>query len=167
MAGRGHRSIRSHRLSHKKSHVVATRNDINVTPLVDVMLVLLIIFMVLAPLMARGRNVPSLPAIRNFSSEKDKLQPVVALDENEVLWYDKEKLGPISPSTLKQLGENVHAAWNAPRNPDAVGKIYIKASGELDYGKVAPLLKYVNAPEPEGLGVQSIDLATAELKESK
>jgi biopolymer transport protein ExbD len=166
MAGKGH-SIRSHRLSHKKAHIAVVRNDINVTPLVDVMLVLLIIFMVLAPLMARGRNIASLPKIRNFSSEKDKLQPVVALDENEVLWYDKEKLGPLGPSTLKQLGENVHAAWNAPRNPEAVGKIYVKAAGELSYAKVQPLIKFINSPEPDGLGVQSIDLATAEIKESK
>ena len=51
----------------------------NVTPLIDAMLVLLIIFMVVTPLMARGKEVP-LPATRHHSQEKDKLQPVVALD---------------------------------------------------------------------------------------
>ena len=63
----------------KKAHVDVVRNDINVTPLVDVMLVLLIIFMLMTMVMGRGKDV-TLPNAHNFSEEKDKMQPVVSVD---------------------------------------------------------------------------------------
>ena len=55
----GSAHIRARRLSgHKKQAIDQIRADVNITPLVDVVLVLLIIFMVVIPLMARGREVP-------------------------------------------------------------------------------------------------------------
>ena len=60
----------------RSAHIDAVRNDINVTPLVDVMLVLLIIFMLMTLIMGRGHDV-ILPKAHNFSQEKDKMQPVV------------------------------------------------------------------------------------------
>ena len=55
------------------------QSDINVTPLVDVMLVLLIIFMLMTLIMGRGHDV-NLPKAHNYSQEKDKMQPVVSID---------------------------------------------------------------------------------------
>lgn len=154
--------IRGHRLSAgRKPKLDEVRNDINVTPLVDVVLVLLIIFMVITPLMARGREIPNLPKTRNHSQEKDKLQPVVAIDKDGNLWYDKWKLGPVDEKTLTVMGERIQRAWDAPKNPDAVGKVYVKASGELAYSKIYPLLVYLN----QDMAVTSIDLATNEIKE--
>jgi biopolymer transport protein ExbD len=154
--GPGHRR---RRLPGKKVHLDQVRNDINVTPLVDVVLVLLIIFMVVTPLMARGKEVP-LPATRNHSQEKDKLQPVVALDPDGNLWFDKEKLGAVTPENLDKMGKLIQRAWDAPKNVEGVGKVYVKASRELAYGRVYPVLIAINQ-----MGVQSIDLATNELKE--
>src|SRR6266498_739432 len=85
----------------KKPHVDQVRNDINVTPLVDVMLVLLIIFMLMTLIMGRGHDV-NLPKASNYSQEKDKLQPVVSVDLDGQLWVEKQKLGPINESTLKE-----------------------------------------------------------------
>jgi len=62
-AGHPHRRWR---ISNKKHHVDSVRNDINVTPLVDVMLVLLIIFMLMTLIMGRGHDV-SLPKAHNYS----------------------------------------------------------------------------------------------------
>jgi biopolymer transport protein ExbD len=115
----------------RKAKLDAIRNDINVTPLVDVVLVLLIIFMVITPLMARGREIPSLPKTRNHSQEKDKLQPVVAIDDANNLWFDQVKLGPLDDKTLDRMAELITRAWEAPKNPDGVGKIYVKAAGAL------------------------------------
>ena len=53
-AGHAHRRWR---ISGKKAAIDHVRNDINVTPLVDVMLVLLIIFMVVTPMTGRGHDV--------------------------------------------------------------------------------------------------------------
>src|SRR5687767_12348583 len=83
------------RQSHSKGpHIDTVRNDINVTPLVDVMLVLLIIFMLMTLLMGRGQDV-QLPKATNYSSEKDMMQPVVTIDANADLFVEKSKIGPI------------------------------------------------------------------------
>src|SRR6476646_5398238 len=91
------------RISNKQMHVDSVRNDINVTPLVDVMLVLLIIFMLMTLIMGRGHDV-NLPKAHNYSQEKDKMQPVVSVDNNGDLFVEKQKLGPINESTLKEMG---------------------------------------------------------------
>jgi len=143
----------------KKPVLDAVRNDINVTPLVDVVLVLLIIFMVITPLMARGQEV-ELPKTRNHSQKKDAHQPVVALDRDGNLYYDKEKLGPITPEAVERMKTNVQRAWES--KPDTMGRIYVKASDKLSYGQVYKLIIAIN----EELGVAQIDLATAELKDN-
>jgi len=150
------------RMSGKPIKVDHVRNDINVTPLVDVMLVLLIIFMLMTLIMGRGHDV-SLPHAHNYSQEKDKMQPVVSVDIDGNLWVEKSKLGPINESTLKEMANQVQAAWAAPKNPDGVGRIYIKADEKVDYGKVYPVLMYLN----KEMAVQQIDLAIAKDSEEK
>ena len=160
MSGGGHGSGgRRRRLPGKKIRLDAVRNDINVTPLVDVCLVLLIIFMVVTPLMARGKEVP-LPQTRNHSKEKDKLQPVVAIDADGQLWFDKEKLGQVNKASLERMQELIKRAWEAPKDPEGVGKVYLKAARELAYGRVYPVIIAINQ-----MDVQSVDLATNEIKE--
>ena len=155
----GHRH-RRWRLSGKKAHVDHVRNDINVTPLVDVMLVLLIIFMLMTLIMGRGHDV-ALPKAANYSQEKDKMQPVVSIGPDGDLYVEKNKLGPINEATLKEMGNQIQAAWAAPKNPEGVGRIYIKADSKVSYGKVLPVLQYLNRE----LAMQQIDLAIA--KDSK
>jgi biopolymer transport protein TolR len=138
----------------KKPTLDAVRNEINVTPLVDVCLVLLIIFMVVTPLMARGQEVP-LPKTHNHSQKKDAHQPVVALDAQGNLYYDREKLGPIGDASIEKMKDLVQRAWE--NKTDTAGQIYVKAADDLDYGHVYKLLIAVN-----DLGVQKIDLATAD-----
>ena len=156
MSGRAGHSNRRWRLSGKKHHVDAVRNDINVTPLVDVMLVLLIIFMLMTLVMGRGHDV-KLPAAKNFSSEKDKAQPVVTVDENGDLWVEKQNLGQVNESTLKEMDNQVTAAWNAPKNPEGVGRIYFKGADKVPYIKVYPVLEYMN----KTMAMQNVDLAIA------
>src|SRR3954468_25033339 len=112
-AGHPHRRWR---LSNRKAHIDHVRNDINVTPLVDVMLVLLIIFMLMTLIMGRGHDV-SLPKAHNYSEEKDKLQPVVSVAmegaDEATLYVEKTRLGPITEGSLKEMGNQVQAAWAA------------------------------------------------------
>jgi len=157
-AGHAHRRWR---ISGKKAHVDHVRNDINVTPLVDVMLVLLIIFMLMTMVMGRGKDV-SLPKAHNFSEEKDKMQPVVSVDNDGNLYVEKQKLGPINESTLKEMAQQIQAAWNAPKNPEGVGRVYIKGADLVEYGKIKPVIVYLN----KELAMQQIDLAIAKAKDS-
>jgi len=158
-AGHAHRRWR---ISGKKAHVDHVRNDINVTPLVDVMLVLLIIFMLMTMVMGRGKDV-SLPKAHNFSEEKDKMQPVVSVDNDGNLYVEKQKLGPINESTLKEMAQQIQAAWNAPKNPEGVGRVYIKGADLVEYGKIKPVIVYLN----KELAMQQIDLAIAKAKDEK
>ena len=151
----GH-SRRRWRISAKKAHLDVVRNDINVTPLVDVMLVLLIIFMLMTMLMGRGHDV-NLPKASNYSQDKDKMQPVVSIDKEGILFIEKNKIGPVSLSTLKEMDDQVQAAWKAPKNQDAVNRIYFKADAEVAYEKVYPVLEYLN----KVMFMSSIDLAIA------
>jgi biopolymer transport protein ExbD len=153
-AGHAHRRWRLS--GHKRAHIDVVRNDINVTPLVDVMLVLLIIFMLMTLIMGRGHDV-ILPKAKNFSQEKDKMQPVVSVDIDGNLWIEKTKLGPVSVSTLKEMNDQVEGAWKAPKNPDGVGRIYLKADDKVEYGKIYPVLEYLN----KTMAMQSVDLAIA------
>ena len=152
----GHKHRRWRLSGHKKAHVDAVRNDINVTPLVDVMLVLLIIFMLMTLIMGRGHDV-ILPKAHNYSQEKDKMQPVVSVDIDGNLWIEKNKLGPVNTGTLKEMADQIDAMWKAPKNPEGVGRVYIKADVKVEYGKVYPVLQYLNRE----LAVQAIDLAIA------
>ncbi len=145
-----------------KVHKISTtkldppKSDINVTPLVDVCLVLLIIFMVITPMMARGKDVP-LPATKTHYDRKDKQQPVVAMDAVGNVYIEKEKLGPFSPAVIDALGTKVQRGWAKVTDPDSQGRVYIKAAKELPYSKVYPLIMAIH-----DMGVDSIDLATNE-----
>src|SRR5688572_30078105 len=72
---------------------VAPLSDINVTPLVDVMLVLLIIFMVAAPLMTFGVPV-NLPKTAAAKVSQPKAPVVISIDEQGQPFLDKEPLTP-------------------------------------------------------------------------
>jgi biopolymer transport protein ExbD len=154
-AGHAHRRWRLS--GNKKAHIDVVRNDINVTPLVDVMLVLLIIFMLMTLIMGRGHDV-ILPKAKNYSEDKDKLQPVISVDLEGNLWIEKTKLGPVSPATLKEMQDQIESAWKAPKNPEGVGRVYLKAEDQVDYGKIYPVLEYLNK---SSLAMQSVDLAIA------
>ena len=163
MSGSGGHTHRRWRLSgNKKPHTDVVRNDINVTPLVDVMLVLLIIFMLMTLIMGRGHDV-SLPKAQWYSQEKDKMQPVVSIDLEGNLWVEKNKLGPVTIATLKEMDDQIQSAWKAPKNPDGVGRIYLKADDKVEYSKVYPVLEYLN----KTMAVQAVDLAIAKDSEEK
>jgi biopolymer transport protein ExbD len=163
MGARAGHTHRRWRLSgHKKATIDVVRNDINVTPLVDVMLVLLIIFMLMTLIMGRGHDV-ILPKAHNYSQEKDKMQPVVSVDIDGNLWIEKTKLGPVAAGTLKEMADQIDAMWKAPKNPDGVGRIYLKADDKVEYSKVYPVLEYMN----KNMSVQSVDLAIAKDSEEK
>ena len=117
--GRAGHPHRRWRLSGHKKHAIDTvRNDINVTPLVDVMLVLLIIFMLMTLIMGRGYDV-ILPKAHNYSQEKDKMQPVVSVDIDGNLFVEKSKLGPVSASTLKEMADPSRRRGRRRRTPMA------------------------------------------------
>jgi biopolymer transport protein TolR len=109
--------------------------DINVTPLVDVMLVLLIVFMVAAPLMTSGIPV-DLP--KTAAKQLNDQQPpiVVSVDANGSYFVDKKEAGDTDGllAVLKENSEN---------NKDR--RIHVRADKAVAYGKVAEAMGVINA----------------------
>jgi len=154
---------RKGRIHHvKKTEMMTPKSDINVTPLVDICLVLLIIFMVITPMMSRGREV-KLPKTAFHYQRKDKQQPVVAIDHDTKtdtypVYYDKQRLGELSePGVEDRLAELITRGWDKVKDPESQGRVYVKAAADIPYMKVYPLLMAINK-----MGVGSIDLGTNE-----
>ncbi|WP_353216542.1 ExbD/TolR family protein [Sandarakinorhabdus sp.] len=109
--------------------------DINVTPLVDVMLVLLIIFMVTAPLLVAGVPV-DLPDARAQALPQDQTPIQISLDGSGQMFIDRLAVAPAAlPAKL--------AALRAARSDDA--RVYVRADRMLDYGAVMQVVGEVNA----------------------
>ena len=107
-------------------------SEINVTPFVDVMLVLLIIFMVAAPLLTTGVpiNLPKTDAAALPTEQDEPL--MLSIDAEGVIYLQKE------PQALETLPEKLAAVREA-RGHDG-GKIYLRADNALSHGYVQQVL---------------------------
>lgn len=99
--------------------------DINVTPLVDVMLVLLIVFMVTAPLLTTGVAV-DLPQARTAPLPGQDEPLVVTIRADGSLWLQDSAIG------LDQLGSRLAAVRE--RNPEL--RVFVRGDRSVDYGRV-------------------------------
>ena len=103
--------------------------DINVTPFVDVMLVLLIIFMVTAPLMTTGLDV-DLPRADAPSMEMPEEQLILTIDAEGKYFINEHEF------TWEELETKIPAL--ASNNPDQ--DLFLRADGAVPYAKVAQLM---------------------------
>jgi biopolymer transport protein TolR len=103
--------------------------EINVTPFVDVMLVLLVIFMVTAPMMVQGQNV-ELPRAEGMALKMDENQMILSVT-HEGLYYINE-----TPIAEEQLESKLVAI--AANNPNQ--QVFVKADGKVPYERVAQLI---------------------------
>jgi biopolymer transport protein TolR len=123
--------------------------EINITPLVDVVLVLLIIFMVVAPQMEAGAAV-ALPSISNPDKGNAALEPTtVTLTKDGRFFLEKDEL---SEDALVAKLSALHAA-----KPSA--RVVIKADSGLAYGKVRAMFRRCQALGFPGAALQVIDKA--------
>ena len=100
--------------------------DINVTPFVDVMLVLLIIFMVAAPLAAVTVKVDLPPAVAKPSTNPPKPVYITIQANDRLFLMDK-------PTDLASLGDDLRAHLGANRNPTKE-RIFIRGDKDVIYG---------------------------------
>jgi biopolymer transport protein TolR len=110
--------------------------EINVTPLVDVMLVLLIIFMITAPLLVAGVPV-DLPESRAGALDQDARPVQIALDGQGGIFIDD---AAVSEAALPQR----LAAIAAQPAPPEGRRIYLRADRGLDYGRVMRVMGELN-----------------------
>jgi biopolymer transport protein ExbD len=116
---------------------------INITPLVDVVLVLLIIFMVMAPQMRKGPDV-DLPDTKKPSEQGDERGKIlVTIDEAGGLWIDDQ------PVTFENFGESLRAA--AGEQPDP--KVVIRGDSRLTIREVRNAMVAIDQAGFHGVGL--------------
>jgi biopolymer transport protein TolR len=118
--------------------------EINVVPYIDVMLVLLIIFMVTAPLLTQGVQV-ELPKAAALPLTEQKREPLVISIDKRGRFYVNVGEAKQQPVDDKTLGSNVHAVLLR----DAETPVLLKADTSVPYGRVIRamvLLQQAGAP---------------------
>jgi biopolymer transport protein TolR len=124
--------------------------EINVTPLVDVMLVLLIIFMVTAPLLVTGVPV-KLPQSRAKALEQRDKPVILSIDGKGEIFIDEAPVGDAElPQRLVELREKL--------DPEA--QLFLRADAGLDYGRVMRVMGELNRA-----GLNKVALVTGGMSE--
>lgn len=119
-------------------------SEINVTPLVDVMLVLLIIFMVTAPMMQQGIDI-ALPETAASGMQTTDEPFVLTIRENNKIYVAKDEID------ITGLRRKLKAIFATRKNK----QIYLKADKSVNYEMVAKALAEIRAA-----GIYNIGLVT-------
>jgi len=123
-------------------------SEINVTPMVDVMLVLLIIFMIVTPLLQQGVSV-NLPRDMNSPDQDPDIAKdtsvVIAIPDNSNFYIGKEQY------PLDALGDKVKKLMEN-KTPDK-RIVYIKSGVDVDYGRVVQAIDTIRKQDIDKIGL--------------
>jgi biopolymer transport protein TolR len=126
-------------------------SDINVTPFVDVMLVLLVIFMVTAPMMMQGVDV-ALPETTSQPLAAKKENLVITINNQNQIFINNHQLGiDFLQEKLKKILEGRDKR-----------EVYLRADREISYGFVVRVMAEIKAA-----GVDKLGMVTEPIREKK
>ena len=126
------------------------KSEINVTPLVDVVLVLLIIFMVITPMLQRGKPVV-LPDARHVSALKQGGDPImVSITRDGKLWIDKDEVQKADLAQMLQIQMQIH-----PGSP-----VLVKGDRDVEYKTIREMVLEISKTHLLG-----VSLAATQIKE--
>lgn len=117
-------------------------SEINVTPFVDVMLVLLVIFMVTAPMLTQGLkiDVPETKTVHTLTKDQDKI--IITVDKNQNIYIDKYKV---------EKKNFVNYLKKMVTNKDEM--IFLKADKDIPYGFIVKIMGDIKSIGIEKLGI--------------
>jgi biopolymer transport protein TolR len=136
--------------TNKAGRTESSLSDINITPFVDVVLVLLIIFMVTAPVLQSGIevNVPKTRTVKQISDER----LVISITKGQEVYLNNDHV------KLDELGNLLHQKIRDPRGQ----ALYVRADKDVAFGAFATVMSTVQAA-----GITNISVVTEPLEVKK
>ncbi|HEU5412919.1 MAG TPA: biopolymer transporter ExbD [Candidatus Angelobacter sp.] len=136
--------------TNKAGRTETSLSDINITPFVDVVLVLLIIFMVTAPVLQSGIevNVPKTRTVKQISDER----LVISITKGQEVYLNNDHV------KLDELGDLLHQKIRDPRGQ----ALYVRADKDVAFGAFATVMSTVQAA-----GISNISVVTEPLEVKK
>jgi len=136
--------------TNKAGRTESSLSDINVTPFVDVVLVLLIIFMVTAPVLQSGIevNVPKTRVVKQIAEER----VVISITKGQEVYLNNDHV------KLDELGDLLHQKIRDPRGQ----ALYVRADKDVAFGAFATVMSTVQAA-----GITNISVVTEPLEVKK
>ena len=124
-------------------------SEINVTPFVDIVLVLLIIFMLTAPIIQSGIDVsvPKTKTVKQISEER----LVVTIDRTQRVYLDNE------PVNINEIGAKIHQKIRDPEGQS----IYVRADENVPFGAFAAVMDAIKTS-----GISNVSIVTQPLNEN-
>jgi biopolymer transport protein TolR len=123
-------------------------SEINVTPMVDIMLVLLIIFLVVTPLLQQGITV-ALPKELNNPQEDAKIikedSVVISVPEDGIYYVGKEKI------LEEELGQKIKGMLDKKLESEKI--VYLKSGIDVSYGDVVKLINIIRKQGIDKIGL--------------
>lgn len=128
--------------SRRRNNQDKALSEINVTPLVDVMLVLLIIFMVTAPMLSMGIDV-NLPRVQSKSVDVTEEKLILTVNENREIYLNKVKI------PLVELNSKLEAIFSSRIDRE----VFLRADKNVPYGFVVEVMSEVRKAGVDKLGM--------------
>ena len=117
-------------------------SEINVTPFVDVMLVLLVIFMVTAPMLSMGIDV-NLPRVKSKSIDVTEEKLILTINENREIFLNK------TPMTMGELNDKLAAIFANRIDRE----VFLRADKNVPYGFVVEVMSEIRKAGIDKLGM--------------
>ena len=131
-------------------------SEINIVPYVDVMLVLLVIFMITAPILTQGVQV-ELPKAQSESIQTDGVEPIIVSIDKQGQYFLNKSSHPDIPLPAKDLMLRVAAELQVAGEKNQLPKVLVKGDKGVSYGRVITVMSRLKQAGANQVGLMTDD----------